>query len=179
MKTKFFFLLAALLLNVCAFAQSENTTPLKGDVNNDGTVDVADINAVIEIMKNGGGTGEETKYYWYVGQTQPTSMTSVTAQDSGIFTNNNWHTINVNNAYSFSNPIYNSESNPIAGNSNTYLYVALPADKSYSIYDSDDVNEVTVGNWTKESNIITVNNVSYNVYKSVGTYRNFNGWWIH
>lgn len=74
MKTKFFFLLAALLLNVCAFAQSENTTPLKGDVNNDGTVDVADINAVIEIMKNGGGTGEETKYYWYVGQTPPTAL---------------------------------------------------------------------------------------------------------
>lgn len=74
MKRKFFFLLAALLLNVCAFAQSENTTPLKGDVNNDGTVDVADINAVIEIMKNGGGTGEETKYYWYVGQTPPTAL---------------------------------------------------------------------------------------------------------
>lgn len=74
MKTKFFMLLAAVLLSASAFAQSEGTTPLKGDVNNDGTVDVADINAVIEIMKNGGGTGEETKYYWYVGQTPPTAL---------------------------------------------------------------------------------------------------------
>jgi len=82
MKTKFFFLLAALLLNVCAFAQSENTTPLKGDVNNDGTVDVADINAVIEIMKNGGGTGEETKYYWYVGTTKPTSLSQASTVTS-------------------------------------------------------------------------------------------------
>lgn len=180
MKTKFFFLLAALLLNVCAFAQSENTTPLKGDVNNDGTVDVADINAVIEIMKNGGGTGEETKYYWYVGQTQPTSMTSVTAQDSGIFTNNNWHTINVNNTYSFKNPIYNSESNPIKGDINTYWYVALPADKSYSIYDSDDVDEVNVsGNWTKLTSQITIANVTYNIYKKVSTSRQFNVYWIH
>lgn len=78
MKTKIFFLLAALLLNVCAFAQSENTTPLKGDVNNDGTVDVADINAVIEIMKNGGGTGEETKYYFSVGTTAPTASNYTT-----------------------------------------------------------------------------------------------------
>ena len=62
MRTKFFMLLAAVLLSASAFAQSENTTPLKGDVNNDGTVDVADINAVIEIMKNGGGTGEKISF---------------------------------------------------------------------------------------------------------------------
>jgi len=179
MKTKFFFLLAAMLLSVSAFAQSGNNEPLKGDVNGDGTVDVADIAAIIEIMKNGGGTGEQTIYYWYVGQTQPTSMTSVTAQDSGTFTNNNWHTINVNNTYTFGNPIYNSESNPITGDSNTNWYVALPADKSYSIYDSDDVNEVTVENITKLSSTITVKNVTYNIYKTVGTYRKFNGWWIH
>jgi hypothetical protein len=48
-------------------------------------------------------------------------MTSVTAQDSGTFTNNNWHTINVNNTYSFSNPIYNSESNPIIYNYDLHM----------------------------------------------------------
>ncbi len=163
---------------MCAFAQSGNNGTLKGDVKGDGVVDVADINAIIQIMKDGGGTGEETKYYWYVGQTQPTSMTSVTAQDSGIFTNNNWHTINVNNTYSFKNPIYNSESNPIKGDIKTNWYVALPADKSYGIYDSDDVNEVTAGNITKVSTI-TIANVTYNVYKTAGTLRNFIGWRIH
>ena len=121
----------------------------------------------------------QTVYYWYVGQTQPISQSSVTPQNSETFTNNNWHTINVNNTYSFSNPIYNSESNPISGDSNTNWYVALPADKSYGIYNVLDGNEVTNGNWTKESMTITVNGVSYNVYKSVGTYRKFNAWWIH
>ena len=121
---------------------------------------------------------EPEVYYWYAGQFQPISQSSVTAQDSGAFTNNNWHTIDINNTYTFGNPIYNSESNPILGDNKTNWYVALPADKSYGIYDSDDVNEVTAGNITKVSTI-TVANVTYNIYKTVGTYRNFNGWWIH
>ena len=181
MRTKCFFMcLAAMLLtSVCAFAQSGNQ-PLKGDVNEDGKVDVSDIVAVVNIILNGGSTPQpEVTYYWYVGQTQPTSQLSVIAQDSETFTNNNWHTINVNNTYTFSNPIYNSESNPISGNNNTNWYVALPADKSYGIYNVLDGNEVTNENWTKESSTITIDNVSYNVYKSVGTYRKFNAWWIH
>ena len=67
--------MAAMLLSVGAFAHSENNgTPLKGDVNGDGIVDVGDIATIIEIMKNGGGTAETTKYYWYAGQTQPTVL---------------------------------------------------------------------------------------------------------
>lgn len=119
-----------------------------------------------------------TEYYWYVGQTQPISQSSVTPQNSETITNNNWHTINVNNTYSFSNPIYNSESNPISGDSNTYWYVALPADKSYGIYDSDDVNDINVGNWTEQSPI-TVSNVNYKVYKKVSGSRKFAAYWIH
>ena len=74
MKTRFFFLLlaAVLLGSVSVNAQSnkapkkaESETPLKGDVNGDGKVDVADIVAIIQIMKNSGGTGGETTYYWY------------------------------------------------------------------------------------------------------------------
>lgn len=79
MKTKVFFFLAA-MLSVSAFAQSEST--LKGDVNNDGTVDVADINAIIKIMKDGGGTAEQTTYYWYVGTTKPTSLSEATTVTS-------------------------------------------------------------------------------------------------
>ena len=82
MKTKFFMLLAAVLLSASAFAQSENTGTLKGDVNGDGVVDVADINAVIQIMKNGGGTGEETKFYWYVGTEKPTSLSQASVVES-------------------------------------------------------------------------------------------------
>ena len=51
MKTKFFMLLAAVLLS-CASTMAQNS-PLKGDVNGDGKVDVADIVVILEIMKNG------------------------------------------------------------------------------------------------------------------------------
>ena len=94
MKTKKFLLMAAMLLtNVCTFAQSENNEPLKGDVNGNGKVDVADITAIIEIiMKNGSGTSQETKYYFYVGTTKPTSLSQASVVESypaeQIFTNN-------------------------------------------------------------------------------------------
>ena len=86
--------MAATLLSVGAFAQSENNgTPLKGEVNGDGVVDVADIAAIIDIMASGGGTAETTTYYWYAGQTQPTSMTGTPTVDDTNFTNDKWHTL--------------------------------------------------------------------------------------
>ena len=69
MKQKLFMMLAALmLLGTSAMAQSET---LKGDVNADGVVDVADINAVIKIMTDNGDIN--TKYYWYAGWEEPTA----------------------------------------------------------------------------------------------------------
>lgn len=52
MKTKKFLMLLAAVLLSCASAMAQNS-PLKGDVNGDGKVDVADIVAILEIMKNG------------------------------------------------------------------------------------------------------------------------------
>ena len=88
MKTKFFLLLTAamLLLSVNVSAQTKKaaktkavrtektvkkttpnkapaTTPLKGDVNEDGVVDVADIAAIIAIMKNGNETTPKNNYF--------------------------------------------------------------------------------------------------------------------
>lgn len=60
MKTNKLFLIAAMLLmSVGAFAQSGNSQ--KGDVNGDGKVDVADIVAIIEIIKNGGRTASKRR----------------------------------------------------------------------------------------------------------------------
>ena len=79
MKTKIFALFAAMMLLVgtTAMAQSGDTktsrtteTEIKGDVNNDGVVDVADIAAVIAVMHEQGTV--ETQYYWYAGWTEPT-----------------------------------------------------------------------------------------------------------
>lgn len=157
MKTKFFFLLAALLLNVCAFAQSENTTPLKGDVNNDGTVDVADINAVIEIMKNGGGTGEETKYYWYAGQTQPSSISGTPTVDDTNFTNNKWHTLG--NATTIGKTI-------TGGTSGNDWYVAVPT----SINLKPTAGDLSTPDTSWDNlGTITISGISYTVWRTNGT----------
>ena len=95
MKTKKIFLVAAMLLmSVCSFAQNNNI-PLLGDVTGDGKVDVADIVAILKIMKDAGGTAGGTTYYWYAGQTQPASMTSNPTVDDSNFTNNKWHTLGI------------------------------------------------------------------------------------
>ena len=68
---KLFMLLAVVLLgSVSAMAQSGNNEPLKGDVNEDGTVDVADIVDVIKILKDAGGAVGEKMCYWYAGTEQ-------------------------------------------------------------------------------------------------------------
>ena len=70
---KLFMLLAAVLLSsASAMAQSGNNEPLKGDVNEDGVVDVADIAALIAIIKN--NAAPQTTYYWYVGTTTPSTI---------------------------------------------------------------------------------------------------------
>lgn len=75
-------LLAVVLLSsASAFAQSESET-LKGDVNEDGVVDVADINAVIEIMKAGGGVVEPPTYYFSVGTTAPDASNYTTVNNA-------------------------------------------------------------------------------------------------
>ena len=63
MKKKILSLLAAffMLFGTSAMAQVDST--LKGDVNGDGVVDMADIVAVIKIMQE----TQDVKYYWYVG----------------------------------------------------------------------------------------------------------------
>ena len=73
MKKKLLFVLATffMLFGTSAMAQVDST--LEGDVNEDGVVDVADIAAVIQIMKETQGT----TYYWYVGQENPAEMTSI------------------------------------------------------------------------------------------------------
>lgn len=82
MKTKIIFLLAAIMLSCAsAFAQSGPIDPAKGDVNEDGVVDVADITAVIEIMKNGGGT-VDNRYYFSVGTTVPTASNYTTVNNA-------------------------------------------------------------------------------------------------
>ena len=78
MKQKLFMMLAALMvLGTSAMAQSET---LKGDVNGDGVVDVADIAAVIKIMTDNGSI--ETKYYYYIGLEEITADNYMTLAEA-------------------------------------------------------------------------------------------------
>lgn len=178
MKRIYLFVLSALmmLMSTSAMAQSET---IKGDVNGDGVVDVADIAAVIKIMTDKGSI--EKKYYWYVGQENPANMTSI----SPIVDDNSspgWRLIGTTiPTYTFDNPLYNADINPIVSNpsKNDYWYVGLPSNSSLSIYNSLKGDEILSGNWTKESTDLNLGNVKYNVYKIVAPQRKFIGLWVH
>ena len=119
MKTRFLLLLAAMLLgSASAFAQSGNNEPLKGDVNEDGTVDVADITAIIKIMKDGGGTSEETKCYYYVGTEKPTSLSQASVVESY--------------------PAEQTFTNP-STTEKCFVYVLTKADMTVNFYDPSDL----------------------------------------
>lgn len=81
MKTKKFLMLLAAVLLSCASAMAQNS-PLKGDVNGDGTVDVADLTAIIKIMKDAGGAVGEKMCYWYAGtkQVEASNFTDVASR---------------------------------------------------------------------------------------------------
>lgn len=151
MKTKIFFLLATLLLtSMCAFAQSGNKGSLKGDVNEDGVVDVADINAVIQIMKKGGGIAKETAYYWYVGATAPTALPT---DDSNLATGTNpgWRKIS-DSKPSVGTQIFSDDDEIIVSTTKVPIYIAVNSDINLRFEDSlenefeDFVSEPTITN---------------------------------
>lgn len=174
MKKKILSLLAAffMLFGTSAMAQVDST--LEGDVNGDGVVDVADIAAVIQIMKETQGT----TYYWYVGQENPADNSTITSTVGA----EGWRLIDNPNTVSQSNPLFDTTTTSddrIVGTSKTYWFIALPADKSYKIYDSDYADQIAAGNFEKQSSTVSFNNVKYTVYKGVGTARNFDGYTIY
>jgi hypothetical protein len=79
MKSKFFTLFAAFVLLFSANASAQ----VNGDVNEDGVVNEQDIAAILEIMAEAGGVKEQTKYYWYVGWTKPTSLETLKTLATG------------------------------------------------------------------------------------------------
>lgn len=153
MKTRFFFLLLAAVLLGSVSVKAQSETPLKGDVNGDGKVDVADIVAVIEIMKNNGGT-TETKYYWYCGQTMPVSMDSDPVVDDVNFTCNKWHTIGTT--------LVNIHKTSTGGTSGNNWYVAVPKGK----YQPTAGDEVTPDTSWEIVNNITINTIEYDVFNT-------------
>ena len=169
MKQKLFMMLAALMvLGTSAMAQSET---LKGDVNADGVVDVADIAAVIKIMTDNGDI--EKTYYWYVGQTNPAEMTSI----SPIVTDNTspgWREIGtVIPEYSKSNMLWNQDKGIIeTGPTLKKQYVAIPAASSACPRDGLGNDASTVDIYTRMGNI-TIEGIEYKLYETVTMARKY------
>ncbi|MBR6892303.1 MAG: hypothetical protein IKN15_03605 [Bacteroidaceae bacterium] len=159
MKTKFFFLLAAMLLSASAFAQSGNNEPLKGDVNGDGKVDVADINAIIKIMKDGGGTSEETIYYSYVGTDTSSKLVDI---DTGALKSDIATQIKTMSGVKTYTSIPSSLTTGETIVANSYVYVIAPTSTlnnatTYLVNQSNmNIATETLGTFTIESIEYTV-----------------------
>ena len=130
MKTKFFFFLAMLLMSsVGAFAQSESKTPLKGDVNEDGIVDAADVVEVVNIIMK--KDVDSNKYYWYIGIDNPSSITNI-QRDNTVA---GWHEINT----SLSGFVLDTDTNPVhISDTRVTYYIIIPND--LHIYDGLGTN---------------------------------------
>lgn len=143
-----------LLMSMCSFAQSGNGKPLKGDVNGDGVVDIADVVAVLKIMKDGGGTAETPVYYWYVGTTVPTDPTN-SVQNTG---NNKWTSIGTNL------PTSDIKINKVDTSYNySTWYIAAPSEANFTLYNATNVasDEAT---WNKST--FNVGSVQYTLWTS-------------
>ena len=166
MKQKIFMLLAAVLLSSASmFAQSNE--PLKGDVNEDGVVDVADVVAVIDIIAKS-QNDSETTYYWYIGQTDPSTMSSI---DPVVNDNSSsgWREIGTTLPnYSSSNKLWDG-SRIETGDSKTTNYVALP---NSTLFMYDAAGNISSAAWTAVGTK-EIEGVTYYIYSSVANLKSF------
>lgn len=159
MKKKILSLLAAffMLFGTSAMAQVDST--LEGDVNGDGVVDIADITAVIAIIKQ--NAEANPTYYWYVGQENPANMTSI----SPVVTDNTspgWRLIGTSiPTYSASNPLWNADDINITFTDRNIYYIAVP-NASIKIYNV--ANGSVMDSFTTSE--VTINGVKYTIYTS-------------
>ena len=110
-----FVVLLLLFISTTATAQSQSdntdgntTTAVRADVNGDGVVNEADITEILAIIKN----NNDTKYYWYVGQS-----------DSETF-------LTTENYKSISTTVSKYEASQTFTVNDKYLYLIVLADKS-------------------------------------------------
>lgn len=164
-----------MLLSVSAFAQFNE--PLKGDVNDDGIVDVADITAVIGIIKNA------QEHYFYLGTIKPTAenykvipgaTTSFTSLDEAMGTS---VSVNAGQTLYMLCPatwILGSDVT-IVNSSGQNIAFSSEIDNStvpgYSIYKTEPWS--TSSEATLKQNIICSVELNWNVYSEFSNYINY------
>ena len=162
MKTKFFFFLAMLLMSsVGAFAQSETNKPLKGDLNEDGEVDAADVVVLVDIIMK--KNVDSNKYYWYAGTTLP-SESNINSIATGSETSRpNWTADNPQSIAATNNT---DEAQP--------LYYCFPTEWNVVTLDVNKTNIIELVN----EGTFTYNGTEYTVLRTgrniaVGTTKNY------
>ena len=155
-------LLLLVATTATAQSQSNNTqtkavSATKADVNGDGVVNEADIAEIIAIIKE----NNDVKYYWYVGQTNPASMTDI----SPIVNDNTspgWRLIGTSiPTYSASNKLWDGVTNGITFNARDIYYYAVPS-SNIKIYDDTGASVMEVFTTSE----VTIGGVKYYVYTS-------------
>lgn len=170
MKTRILLLMlsAWLLTGTMLFAQNSGTQ--KGDVNRDGVINEQDVPALIKIMRDGGGVRKPTTYYWYVGQTDPSTMTEI----SPIVTDKTspgWRLIGTELPdYSSSNKLWSGNDVITTGASLAKQYIVIPYESSACPRDGFGADASTVDIYNKLSDV-TISGVTYKVYETVGRMR--------
>ena len=162
MKVKIFALVAAffMLMGGSAWAQAD----VKGDVNKDGVVNEQDIAAILAIMQEAGGVKEQTKYYWYVGQENPSSIDKTVTSGLG------WREIGTTlGTYgSLGNSLYDGSWIDIdLTEGKYYWYLLLPVKCSAIPRDGAGADASLVGICEKQGTK-TIAGVEYQIYKSSG-----------
>ncbi len=161
-----------LLFFVAAMSVQTVQAQTNGDVNGDGKVNEQDITAILEIIAEAGGVKEQTKYYWYVGQENPASMTSI----SPIVNDNTspgWRLIGTTVPnYSETNMLWDGVTNNIQVDKESGVraqyFVAVPNNK-IQIYNGLKGSEMS----NYETSEITINGVKYYVYSYKSKGRTF------
>ena len=155
-----------LLFFVAAMSVQTVQAQTNGDVNGDGKVNEQDIAAILEIMTEAGGVKEQTKYYWYVGQENPASMTSISPiVTSGL----GWRYIGETlPTYSSSNKLYDGTTIEWdLDNGQYYWYLMIPVKCNALPRDGAGTDASTVGICEKQGTK-TISGVEYQIYKSSG-----------
>lgn len=96
---------------------------------------------------------QQVTYYWYAGQTQPSTMSTNPTVDDTNFTNNKWHTLSNNQIQKF----------VTGGDITKNWYVAVPSSLNLSPKASDMSTPDTT--WTQESGNISVKGINYTIWK--------------
>lgn len=108
----------------------------------------------------------QTTYYWYVGQTDPSTMNSI----SPIVTDNTspgWRLIGTTlPTYSASNKLWSASNAITTGESFAKQYVVIPVNSSACPRDGAGNDVTTVDMYTRLSNV-TISGVTYKVYESI------------